>query len=111
MNTTLSHTDTLLSYISYNELSRDEGKAWYFGAKVPTFLPAPSENGMNVLMAAIQSSDLDGYIQHYLTVSDEQMALHSTLEQLREHTIQICRLSTRWVKKKRGHAASQRSFN
>jgi murein L,D-transpeptidase YcbB/YkuD len=75
-------TDTLLSYISYTELSQENGKAWYFGDRIPTFLPEPSERARVLLMRAIEAARLNSYIRQALTVSKEQKVLNLMLEEL-----------------------------
>lgn len=75
-------TDTLLSYISYTELSQENGKTWYFGARVPTFLPEPSERAQISLLRAITDARLTDYIRQTLTVSREQKILNLKLEKL-----------------------------
>jgi murein L,D-transpeptidase YcbB/YkuD len=75
-------TDTLLSYVSYTELSPDNGKAWYFGGRVPTFLPEPSDESRLLLIRAIKEARLTHYIRQYLAVSKEQQVLNARLEKL-----------------------------
>lgn len=75
-------TDTLLSYISYTELSVDEGKAWYFGARLPTLLPEPSAQAKLLLMTAIKNGQITDFIRERLTVSSEQQAFNTMLDKL-----------------------------
>ncbi len=75
-------TDTLLSYISYSELSVDKGKAWYFGSRVPELLPEPSAQAKLRLLSAIKEQRLSEFIRHNLAVSQEQTAFTQMLDKL-----------------------------
>lgn len=56
-------TDTLLSYISYTELSQSMGKGWFFGGRVPAMLPTPSGSSFETFYNAVMSDSLVEYIE------------------------------------------------
>ena len=95
----IAATDTLLSYLSYTELAHENGKAWFFGAKVPDFLPDPSETGKEALFCAIDNSDLAGFLRQYFFVSNEQNMLYATLESLKGQKFRYSPYTQRGLKR------------
>ncbi|WP_232733463.1 L,D-transpeptidase family protein [Vibrio sp. HA2012] len=93
-------TDTLLSYISYTELSRENGKDWYFGARIPTVLPEPSERAKVELMKAIQDARLERYLQRSLAMNEEQKMLYGMITQLRHSRFKFSAYSPNQVKRR-----------
>lgn len=75
-------TDTLLSYISYIEQTKENGKAWYFGARVPKQLPPASQEMLAELIDAAMQNQLTHFINQQLAFSTQQQAASTQLGHL-----------------------------
>ncbi|GAK82743.1 L,D-transpeptidase YcbB [Vibrio ponticus] len=67
-------TDALITYMSYAEQAKHQGKKWFFEEKIVQPLPVPSEAALQDLDASIQSQQLDAFIDAYTPDSDDYQA-------------------------------------
>jgi len=78
-------TDTLLTFISYSELAASKGKGWFFGGRVPAYLPPPSEAATSALLFAVQNDQLQSLVLQLEPDSAEYHHYLLAIEQLKPY--------------------------